>query len=271
MDQDHYRDFWKPTPIDGQLEQPRLLAHNCQSLAHSYYFILCFLEHGDDSALCLAKAPVTDCRTPLLVFYATSNAGKLREFQLAAMQHNLRSRVRILALPNLEEIAPCEETGKTIEENAILKGEYYSAKAPGLLVAEDSGLEVFALGGGPGVYSARFGGAGANDDLNNQILLEQLRGVEDRSARFVCVIALAQKGTVLRTVRGTVEGYVLEHPRGTNGFGYDPVFFCPPLGCSFGELSPETKLKVSHRGRALTALMTLLADPNSGILASYGR
>ena len=213
---------------------------------------------------------MTDRGIPLLIHLATSNRGKLDEFLLAATQHDLRSRIQIATLPNIEQIPACEETGMTIEENAILKGEYYSANAPGLLIAEDSGLEVFALGGAPGVYSARFGGPGTNHDLNNQLLLEKLRGIVDRFARFVCVIALAEKGRILHTFRGTVEGSILEHRRGTNGFGYDPVFYYPPLDRSFGELSPETKFQVSHRGRAVTALMTLLTDDFLKNLRSRG-
>ena len=202
----------------------------------------------------------SDENKPLAIYCATSNGGKLREFQLAVEERNLGFPVKILPLPNLEQIPPPEETGKTIEQNAIIKGEYYSARAPGPLIAEDSGLEVFALGGAPGVFSARFGGPEANDRTNNQLLLDRLRGVEDRSARFVCVITVAEKGEILRTVCGTVEGYILKSPRGTSGFGYDPLFFYPPLDRSFGELSAESKLQVSHRGRALRDLMTLFSD-----------
>jgi XTP/dITP diphosphohydrolase len=198
--------------------------------------------------------------SPILIHCATSNPGKLREFQLVAKDHNMLSRVRIIPLPTLGQITPPDETGKTIEENAILKGEYYSAKAPGLMLAEDSGLEVLALEREPGVFSARFGGPRTNDELNNRLLLEKLQGIEDRSARFVCVIALAEKGKLLHMVRGIVDGYVLDRPRGTNGFGYDPLFFYPPLNCSFAELSPERKFQVSHRGIAVNALMSFLEE-----------
>lgn len=214
---------------------------------------------------------MADQNKPMLIYCATSNPGKLREFQLAAEEHDLPVRVQITPLPTLGRIPPPEETGKTIEENAILKGEYYSAKAPGLLIAEDSGLEVLALGGAPGVYSARFGGPGANDDLNNKLLLERLSGIDNRSARFVCVVVLAKNGKILYTARGSVEGSVLNQPRGTNGFGYDPIFFYPPLDCSFGELSTARKFQVSHRGQAVNALMRLLKDNYHKISSSPGR
>jgi XTP/dITP diphosphohydrolase len=189
------------------------------------------------------------------VYCATGNPGKLREFRLAAEQ----AGIRVDALPGLDDLPPCEETGATFEANAILKAEYYGLHAPGLLFADDSGLQVDALGGAPGVYSARFAGAGATDEANNQLLLHRLRGVPNRSARFVCVIALADCGHLLRTFRGTVEGLILEEPRGPHGFGYDPLFYYPPFGCSFGEAAPERKLTVSHRGEALRALFRHLS------------
>jgi XTP/dITP diphosphohydrolase len=127
------------------------------------------------------------------------------------------------------------------------------------LFADDSGLEVDALGGAPGVYSARFAGPGATDDANNRLLLEKMRGVGDRSARFVCVIALADGGRLRETFRGAVEGEILEEPRGPHGFGYDPLFYYPPFGCSFGEAAAERKLTVSHRGAALRALFQRLS------------
>src|SRR6185436_14280832 len=140
------------------------------------------------------------------------------------------------------------------EENAIEKAVYYSRHAQGLLFAEDSGLEVDALGGAPGVRSARFAGEGARDEDNNRLLMEKLRGVVDRTARYVCAIAVARDGKALRTFRGEVEGRIVDEPRGVNGFGYDPYFYYPPFGMTFAEASPERKLEVSHRGRALAAL-----------------
>src|SRR5580692_12453360 len=114
----------------------------------------------------------------------------------------------------------CAETGATFEANAILKAEYYGRHAPGFLFADDSGLEVDALDGAPGVYSARFAGLHATDEDNTRLLLDRMRGVTDRTARFVCVVALAQSGRLLDTFRAEVEGRLLEAPRGTNGFGY---------------------------------------------------
>jgi len=190
------------------------------------------------------------------VYCATGNPGKLHEFRLAASQHD---GLQVETLPGLNAIAPCEETGATFEANAILKAEYYGAHVNGLLFADDSGLEVDALDGAPGVYSARFAGPDATDATNNQLLLEKLRGLGRRSARFVCVIALVDRGRLLQTFRGTVEGQILEGPRGPNGFGYDPLFYYPPFGCSFGEVAPERKLTVSHRGAALRALFARLS------------
>jgi XTP/dITP diphosphohydrolase len=188
------------------------------------------------------------------VYCATGNPGKLREFRLAAE----RFGVKILELPDFKEITVCEETGRTFEENAVLKARYYGQHAPGRLFADDSGLEVDALDGRPGVVSARYAGPGATDAMNNALLLGNLRGREDRRARFVCVIALANRGELIRTFRGVVEGEILESPRGTEGFGYDPLFYYPPYGRSFGEISAEEKMAVSHRGKALTALFRYL-------------
>lgn len=182
----------------------------------------------------------------MTLYCATGNPGKLREFQLAAAGHEVR-----MAPP----VPPCPETGLTFEENAILKAGHYGPHVPGLLFADDSGLEVDALGGAPGVYSARFAGGNAGDEENNRLLLERLRGVSGRAARFVCVIALVNGARLLGTFRGVVEGYITDEPRGGNGFGYDPLFFYLPFGCTFGEATPQQKLSVSHRGKALRAML----------------
>ncbi len=182
------------------------------------------------------------------LYCATSNPGKLREFRLAAGPN--------FELIPLIGILSCEEAASTFEENAKEKAVYYSRYAPGLLFAEDSGLEVDALGGAPGVRSARFAGETTTDDDNNRLLLEKLRGLSDRSARYVCAIAVAQVGEILATFRGEVEGQIIDEPRGTNGFGYDPYFLYEPLGHTFAELYAEEKLKVSHRGRALARMFT---------------
>jgi XTP/dITP diphosphohydrolase len=190
------------------------------------------------------------------VHCATGNPGKLREFRLAAEQ----AGILVDTVPGLAAMPLCDETGTTFEANAILKAEYYGRNAPGLLFADDSGLEVDALRGAPGVYSARFAGPEATDQANNQLLLDRMRGVRGRSARFVCVIALADGGRLLRTFRGAVEGQILEEPRGPHGFGYDPLFYYPPFECSFGEAAPERKIMVSHRGAALRALFLHLSQ-----------
>jgi len=151
---------------------------------------------------------------------------------------------------------PPEETGETFVDNAILKATYYSQFTDELLFAEDSGLMVDALDGAPGVHSARFSGLG--DKANNALLLEKLRGVPQRTARYKCVIALMRKGELLGTFEGAVEGEILDDERGTNGFGYDPMFFCPAFGCTFGEATPEMKLEVSHRGEATEKMLAWL-------------
>jgi XTP/dITP diphosphohydrolase len=190
----------------------------------------------------------------LTLYCATTNPGKLREFRLAAERFS-RGAISIVPLPGLLDIPPVAEAGATFEENAARKAIYYSVYATGPLFADDSGLEVTALGGAPGVLSARFAGAGASDEDNNRLLIERLRGAEDRSGRFVCVIAVAESGRLLHTFRGAVDGRITEEPRGPNGFGYDPLFFYPPFGCTFGELSGDRKLEVSHRGTTLAAML----------------
>jgi XTP/dITP diphosphohydrolase len=189
------------------------------------------------------------------IYCASGNPGKLREFHLAGALLG----IDIEPLPGLKSIVPPEETGSTFEENACLKAVYYSQFAPGLLFADDSGLAVDALGGAPGVISARYAGESATDDANNRLLLERLRGVEDRTARFVCVIALAEQGRVIRTFRGEVVGRILDEERGAGGFGYDPMFFYEPFGCTFGEVGDEKKFGVSHRGNALRMMLEFLS------------
>ena len=188
------------------------------------------------------------------VFCATTNAGKLREFSLA---------LAVEMLPGLDRIPAPLETGVTFDENAVLKALYYSKHCSGLLFAEDSGLEVDALDGAPGVYSARFAGEGASDEENNRLLLARMQGVADRSARFVSVIALARAGELVKTFTGVVEGVVLEAARGENGFGYDPVFYYPPFGCSFGEATLEQKMSVSHRSQAALAMKAAILSTAS--------
>ena len=187
------------------------------------------------------------------VFCATGNQGKLAEFQNAA-RHFGFPEIEIEALPGLDRIVAPEETGSTFEENAILKALHYGAHAEGFLFADDSGLEVDALGGAPGVRSARYAGENASDAANNRLLLKELENVADCKARFVCVIALVKGGALLGAFRGEVEGQILEEERGEGGFGYDPLFWHPPFGCTFGQVPREWKMDVSHRGKALQAM-----------------
>ena len=182
------------------------------------------------------------------LYLATGNPGKLREYQALA-----GAGIELAAVLDYARIPVCEETGATFEENAVLKAEYYGKHVRGMLFAEDSGLEVDALGGDPGVRSARFSGKG--DEANNRLLIEKLRGVEDRTARYVCVIALVDGARLVRTFRGTVEGAIIDEPRGSGGFGYDPHFLYPPLAQTFAEIPLEEKNRLSHRSRAFEQLL----------------
>ncbi|MCW8908332.1 MAG: XTP/dITP diphosphatase [Sedimenticola sp.] len=191
------------------------------------------------------------------IVLASGNAGKVREInQLLAEQH-------IRVIPQSEFDTPeAEETGLTFVENAILKARN-AARHSGLpAIADDSGIEVDALKGAPGIYSARYAGPACDDEANNQKLLQDLAGVsgKDRSARFQCVLVYlrhAEDPTPL-ICQGTWEGQILEQPQGDNGFGYDPLFLVPEFGCSSAELSPEQKNALSHRGQALRKLVAAL-------------
>lgn len=191
------------------------------------------------------------------VLIATSNPGKLRDFSGAARAFG----IEIAPLPGIVSLPPVEEDGVTFEANARKKAEFYSRSAPNQLVlADDSGLEVAALGGAPGVRSARYASdnpipadaALSVDEANNARLLRELAEVPDdyRQARFVCVLAAARDGKVLKTFEGDVRGVILRSPRGQHGFGYDPLFFVPELGRTTAELPPEEKAHISHRGAA---------------------
>lgn len=198
---------------------------------------------------------------------ATTSAGKLRDFRTAADAYG----VTIEPLPGLQEIPAPVEDGATFQANATLKALYYSKFAPGeLVVADDSGLEVDALDGAPGVRSARFAAdmglidspdANDNTDVwNNVVLLQQMARVAatTRSAHYRCVLVAARDGVVEQIAQGAVDGIILDAPRGTGGFGYDPLFFLPELNQTMAEISLETKLGLSHRGRALRAMLEQL-------------
>lgn len=186
---------------------------------------------------------------PLLV--STRNAHKVAEIR--AILGEGFDVVDLATLPHMPEV---EETGETFEENAALKAVAASQLFDGWVIADDSGLEVDALGGAPGVRSARYAGEPSNDTANNTLLLANLTGVRGkaRSARFRCVIVLARNGRKLAAFSGTIEGTINNAPRGDGGFGYDPLFI-PEGHCeTFAQLPPETKNQLSHRARALAAL-----------------
>jgi XTP/dITP diphosphohydrolase len=225
--------------------------------------------------------PLLTLHSPL--YLASSNPGKLREFRAAASARG----IAVKPLPGIETLPACIEDGRTFEENAHKKALHYSAYVSGRVFADDSGISVDALRGAPGVISARFARPDATDDENNRKLLQELHRVEAassspasprsalvergippcvenqasrRAAHYVCVIALAQRGRILCVTEGRADGVILEEPRGTGGFGYDPYFFYAPLGKTFAELKPEVKFAVSHRGEAFRKLLDFLSQ-----------
>lgn len=224
-------------------------------------------------ALCIAKKIVGERLythfMALRLYAATTSAGKLRDFRTAAEKYS----VSIDPLPGIEKIAAPEEDGDTFLANAATKAVYYSRFASGeLVVADDSGLEVDALGGAPGVRSARFAAdtglvdspdANDNTDVwNNIVLLQKLEEIPTalRTARYQCTLVVARDEKVVHVADGTVEGMILDAPRGMGGFGYDPLFYLPKLGKTMAEIDLETKLSLSHRGRAIAALLPLLGS-----------
>ena len=183
---------------------------------------------------------------------ATLNPGKVREFAQALIPEG----IEIYGLDQLDDMTPVEETGSTFEENARIKAEGYSLRTDMPVLADDSGLEVDALHGAPGVQSARYGGEGLDDEGRNRLLLRELEKVtepEKRTARFRCVLAVAHAGKTVAVFEGLIEGRIGTEPAGDNGFGYDPLFFHPPSGCTTAQLSMAEKQRVSHRGKAIAA------------------
>ena len=190
------------------------------------------------------------------ILIATSNPGKLRDFVGAAAAHG----IEIAGIPGFSSLPLVVEDGLTFEDNARKKAEEYSRSVPGeIVVADDSGLEVDALDGAPGVHSARYAAdaphladENTEDDANNARVLRELTNVppEKRIGRFVCVLAAARNGKTLAAFRGTAEGVILDSPRGKGGFGYDPLFYFPQIAKTFAELSAEEKARYSHRGAA---------------------
>jgi XTP/dITP diphosphohydrolase len=188
---------------------------------------------------------------------ASQNPGKLAEMKVLVEGLPFR----IVGPRDVGILDAPEETGTTFIENAILKARHYARLSGLLAVADDSGLSVDAMNGEPGLYSSRFGGEGASDADRNRLLLERLKGVpaEGRGARFTSAVAVAEGSEVLFQVVETVEGRIAEAVHGPNGFGYDPLFFYPPFGTTFGEVSHEEKDRVSHRGKAFARLREFLA------------
>jgi XTP/dITP diphosphohydrolase len=221
------------------------------------------------------------------LYLASSNPGKLREFSAAALERG----IGVETVPSFKSLPACLEDGNSFEQNARKKALHYSAFVSGAVFADDSGISADALGGAPGIFSARFAGPDATDDENNRKLLEELRRREKasadsaslqtlsevratapeaesrssrRAAHYVCVIALAQSGRILCVTEGRAAGVILDEPRGTGGFGYDPYFFYAPLGRTFAELTPEEKYAVSHRGKAFRQLLDLIQSSTAG-------
>jgi XTP/dITP diphosphohydrolase len=190
--------------------------------------------------------------SPLLI--ATTNAGKLKE--IAGILEG--AAVELVTLNDRPSMIEPEETGTTFDENARLKARYYSHATGLVSVADDSGLEIDALDKMPGVHSARWHGTHYPTKFRKIQELLRERGVNGSTARFVCAIALADGDAILFEAKGTVEGEIVANPRGSNGFGYDPIFFYPPLGCTLAELDRERKAAVSHRGKAFKALREYL-------------
>ncbi len=198
-----------------------------------------------------------------LLYIATSNPGKLRDFGAIAAPY----AIEVAAVPNFKELPMAVEDAPTFETNAQKKAEHYSRFVPGeYVLADDSGLEVDALGAAPGIYSARYAASpdhtNSSDEANNAKLLREMENVpeERRQARFVCAIAVAKDGETQATFRGVASGVILREILGEGGFGYDPLFWFPPLARSFAELTPEEKATVSHRGQAFHKLLQWFLD-----------
>lgn len=192
------------------------------------------------------------------LYLASSNFGKLRELAVLAEEQGTKAAL----LPGYDRLPRAPEDDSSFALNALEKALHYSRLSDGVIVADDSGLSVDALSGAPGVHSARYAGPHATDVDNNRKLLEELRGVpeEKRTARYVCVLALAQRNRVLALFSDCCEGRILEAPRGAGGFGYDPLFFFPPLARTMAELPAAVKNRHSHRGKAFCKLLAYLKE-----------
>ncbi|HKV63332.1 MAG TPA: RdgB/HAM1 family non-canonical purine NTP pyrophosphatase [Candidatus Acidoferrum sp.] len=201
-------------------------------------------------------------RAPVKLFLASSNPGKLVEYRALAATATTSLPVELELLPDFGTLPAFDEKAPTFAENAAGKALHYSRLRNGLVLADDSGLVVPALGGAPGVHSARYAGPQATSGQKIEKLLGALQAKtgEGRSAYFVCAIALAELGQARAIVTGRVDGEILEAPRGTGGFGYDPVFYIPALGKTFAEIPSEEKNHCSHRGKAFRRLLAALSS-----------
>jgi non-canonical purine NTP pyrophosphatase (RdgB/HAM1 family) len=195
------------------------------------------------------------------LFLATSNPGKLREYRMMTDATGIELRL----IPDFDKLPLFEESAPTFAENAAGKAMHYSHYVKGTVLADDSGLVVPALGGRPGIHSARYAGPGASDEDRVRKLLGEMEGKEgeERRARFVCVSAIAKNGRALAVVSDFVEGILTKEPRGNDGFGYDPVFFFEELGRTYSETTREEKNVFSHRGKAFRKIVKLLTSPES--------
>lgn len=194
------------------------------------------------------------------MIFATGNQGKVREVKMMLEDSNIK-----LDLVTLKEAGidvDIEENGSTFEENAIIKAKTIMEMTGKIAMADDSGLEVDYLDKAPGIYSARFLGEETPYSVKNDYIIDKLKGVEfeKRTARFVCVIAVAFPDGEIVTAEGTIEGFIIEEQKGTNGFGYDPIVYVPEYDMTTGEMDPHLKNSISHRGRALRKMMDILKE-----------
>ncbi len=210
----------------------------------------------------MTKFPEYPVSPTMRLLLGTGNQGKLREVR--ELLEGLS--IELATLADVAPIPPPEETGTTFAENAQLKARYYASHTGWTTVAEDSGLEIDAMGGAPGVYSARFGGDDSTYPEKFQLIYDALEKAPEapRSARFVCAVVVVEADRVLFEGRATVEGEIARSPRGGGGFGYDPIFYYPPFGCTFAEAGAR-KSAVSHRGQAFRALRAWIEARSAGL------
>jgi XTP/dITP diphosphohydrolase len=201
---------------------------------------------------------------PVKIYFASSNPGKLAEFRALAESDasgaSSSTTFRLEMLPGFESLVPFEENAPTFGENALGKALYYSQLSDGIVFADDSGLVVPALGGAPGVHSARYAGRDATSADRINKLLQELASKprQERAAYFCCVIAVVRQGLPVAVVSNRADGEILEAPRGADGFGYDPIFYLPELDKTFAELTPQEKNLYSHRGKAFRRVLSFL-------------